>query len=95
VLTVDHRAVTESVSGRAKATDRAIDTVQHRLVVDVDGAGVHSVGDALAAGEIGRYDGRHQPILRRSKNSPLREPPVNAFAPLAIVSTTIRSTLAA
>jgi hypothetical protein len=30
-----------------------------------------------------------------SKNSPLRDPPVSTFAPLAIVSVTIGSTLAA
>ena len=38
--------------------------MQHGLVIDVNDAGVNSVGDALGAGEIGRDDCGRQAVLR-------------------------------
>ena len=72
---VAHRAVSEAVSGVAKAADRAIDSVQHRLIVDVDDARVKPVGDALGAGEICRGDGRHEagnPLRWLARSPPRR-----------------------
>jgi hypothetical protein len=65
LIGVADRAVCEAVSGDAKAADRGVDAIQHRLVVDVHDAGMKSVGDALGAGEIGRDDGRREAVFRR------------------------------
>ena len=72
---IAHSAVTEAVAGVAKAADRAIDPVQHRLIVDVDDARVKPVGDALGAGEICRGDGRHEagnPLRWLARSPPRR-----------------------
>jgi flavin-binding protein dodecin len=49
LIGVAHRSVTEAISGAAKAADRAIDAVEYRLVVDMDGPGMKTVCHALGA----------------------------------------------
>jgi hypothetical protein len=46
-------AVVEPVAGYAHAADRAVDLVQHRLVVDVHNAGVDLLGDPLRTDKVG------------------------------------------
>src|ERR1700730_4786191 len=57
-------AVTDAVAGDTDAANRAIDPMQHGLVIDVNDAGMNSVGDALGAGKIGRDDCGREAILR-------------------------------
>jgi hypothetical protein len=53
LISVGESAVAEPVARHANSADRAIDLVQHRLIVDVDDAGVDALGNALRAGQIG------------------------------------------
>src|ERR1700730_8362780 len=64
LIGVGQRAVTEAVAGDTDAANRAIDPMQHGLIVDVNDAGMNSVSDALGAGEIGRDDCGREAVLR-------------------------------